>query len=339
MTRHGLEFISTKGMSREEWLLKREDGIGGSDCSSILGLNPRFSAVELFYQKIGMTKNSTDENPAMFWGTRGEANVLNVGQYYDVDSGSYIDNFNSCRKVRRITKLGYMVKNPEFPWLIGNLDGAVNFTPRNFKMDGPAEAKTISRQTAEQWENGLPPYHLIQIHVYAIICAPMMRTNEAHIFYLEDGHEFRGFRIPVSEIIKEKILIKSEDFWKRVVKGREIMATIKDDDTRLKFLSQIEPDPDNSEAYYEFLSELFKLKQSFVRVDGKQEDIVNALAYKKLGAQINEIDEKRQEYKNKIMKSLHNSGANILDFGDAGKVTFNKKLYVNIKEGMLEETV
>jgi putative phage-type endonuclease len=332
MTKHGLEFISTKGMSREEWLLKRKDGIGGSDMSSILGLNPRFSSVELFYQKIGMTKNNNDENPAMFWGSRNEANVLNVAQFYDTESGSYIDNFNTGTKLRKITKLSYMVKNPQYPWLIANLDGAVNFTPRNFKMDGPAEAKTISRQTSEQWQNGIPPYHLIQIITYCIVAAPMMRTNEAHIFYLEDGREYRGFRIPVSEIIKEKIIIKSEEFWKKVVKGREIMESVKDDDTRLKFLSQVEPDPDNSETYYEFLSELFKLKQSFIRIDGKQDDMANALAYKKLGGQINELDERRQEFKNKIMKSLHDAGANILDFGENGKVTYNKKLYVNVKE-------
>lgn len=332
MVRNGLELIPTSGMTRAEWLEKRKEGIGGSDISSILGLNKRFSAVELFYQKVGLTQNSTEENEAMFWGTRNEDKILHVGQYYNFDTGQYVDNYNTHTKLQKITKLRYMVRNPQYPWLIANLDGAVNFIPRTFKMDGPAEAKAISRQTAEIWQNGIPPYHIIQIHTYCIVCAPMMKTNAACIFYLEDGNKFRGYRIPVIESIKEKILTRSEEFWKRVVKGREIMAAVKDDDTRLKFLAEIEPDPDGTEAYYDFLSDLFKLKQSFVSIEPSPADEFNVTEYKRLSREMNTLDGVRQEHKNHIMKSLHDAGANIIDFGKRGRVSWNKKLYVNVSE-------
>lgn len=337
ITKHGLKLIPTKDMPRSVWLAERQNGIGGSDMSSILGLNYRFSSVELFYQKVGLTFQSEEENEAMFWGTRGESNVLDIGQYYDIDTGSYIDNYESKRKVRKITKLGYMVTNPEYPWIISNIDGAVNFTPRNFKMDGPAEAKTISRQTAEMWENGIPPYHLCQINTYMIGCEPMMRKREAYIFYLQDGRQFRGYCIPVIDPIREAILERSEDFWKRVLKGREIMADIKDNDMRLKYLSEIEPDPDSSEAYYKFMSELFKLKSAFVRVDATHDDVVNALMYKKFGQDIKVLKDQQQEHKNQIIKSLHDAGANVIDFADGGKITWNKKLYVNVKTDILNE--
>jgi hypothetical protein len=32
------------------------------------------------------------------------------------------------------------------------------------------------------------------------------------------------------------------------------------------------------------------------------------------------------------MKILHDAGANIIDFGDNGRITWNKKLYVNYHE-------
>lgn len=337
ITKHGLKLVPTKGMSRTEWLAERMNGIGGSDMSSILGLNHRFSAIELFYQKVGLTFQSEEENEAMFWGTRGETNVLDIGQYYDIDTASYIDNHESGRKLRKITKLGYMVTNPDYPWIISNIDGAVNFTPRNFMMDGPAEAKTISRQTAEMWADKIPPYHLAQINTYMIGCGPMMRKQEAYIFYLEDGRTFRGFCIPVIEPLRDAILERSEEFWKRVLKGREIMADIKDNDMRLRYLAEIEPEPDNSEAYYKFLSELFQLKSSFVRVDATKDDVVNALMYKKYSKDIKDLSEQRQEHKNQIIKSLHDAGANVIDFADGGKITFNKKLYVNIKTDILNE--
>jgi predicted phage-related endonuclease len=330
VVRHGLNLVSTLGMPRETWLLNRQDGIGGSDISSILGLNHRFSAVELFYQKVGLTPSSSEENEAMFWGSRNEDTILNIGQYYDFQSGEYVDNYNAGNKLRKISKIRYMVNNPQYPWIIGNLDGAVNFTGRNFRMDGPAEAKAISRQTAEMWENGIPPYHIIQVTTYCIVCEPMMNGNEACIFYLEDGNKFRGYKIPVVESVKEQILIQSEAFWKKVVQGREIMANVKGYDNQLKFLAEIEPAPDSTPAYYEFLSELFKRKQSFVRIDGSDADKANALAYKQLGEQMNTLDDERQVYKNKIMKSLHDAGANIIDFGEDGKITYNKKLYVNV---------
>jgi putative phage-type endonuclease len=336
ITKNGLELIPLKGVSRAEWLLKRQDGIGGSDISSILGLNYRFSAIELFYQKCGFTQANNDQNEAIFWGTNNENNVLDIAQYYDIDTGGYIDNFETGNKLRRITKMQYMVRNPKYPWLLANLDGAVNFRARSFKMDGPAEAKTISRQTAEMWQAKIPPYHISQINTYCIVCEPMMLTDSAHIFYLEDGRIFRGYRIPVIESLKEQILTRSEIFWRSILKGREIMADIKDNDLRLKYLAEIEPAPDSTESYSKFLSELFQLKSAFIRVDGTDEDAINAIAYKKIHNEIKSLEEQKQEFKNKIYKTLHDKGANVIDFGAGGKVSYNKKLYVNVKPQILE---
>ena len=55
-----MERISTLGMSREDWLIARKGGIGGSDAAAVLGLNPYKSPVELFYErsrKILLWKN------------------------------------------------------------------------------------------------------------------------------------------------------------------------------------------------------------------------------------------------------------------------------------------
>lgn len=43
---------NTKDMPKDEWLMKRKCGIGGSDASSILGLNPYRSSMAVYIEKI-----------------------------------------------------------------------------------------------------------------------------------------------------------------------------------------------------------------------------------------------------------------------------------------------
>ena len=45
--------ISTKGMTREEWLKLRRTGIGGSDAGAICGLNPYSSPMTVYRDKTG----------------------------------------------------------------------------------------------------------------------------------------------------------------------------------------------------------------------------------------------------------------------------------------------
>lgn len=48
------ELILNADASREDWLKVRNTGLGGSDCGSILGLNPYKSALTLWSEKTGM---------------------------------------------------------------------------------------------------------------------------------------------------------------------------------------------------------------------------------------------------------------------------------------------
>ena len=48
-----LRLASTKGMSRDEWLIMRKQGIGSSDAATAVGLNPYQSPLELWMIKTG----------------------------------------------------------------------------------------------------------------------------------------------------------------------------------------------------------------------------------------------------------------------------------------------
>lgn len=43
--------VSTKDMSKEEWLKHRQSGIGGSDASAVAGINPWKTAVQVYIDK------------------------------------------------------------------------------------------------------------------------------------------------------------------------------------------------------------------------------------------------------------------------------------------------
>jgi len=49
---HCIKLVDTREITREEWLSWRKKGIGGSDISSLLGLNPWRSPLALYYDKV-----------------------------------------------------------------------------------------------------------------------------------------------------------------------------------------------------------------------------------------------------------------------------------------------
>ena len=72
-------YADTRNMTREEWLESRRHGIGGSDASAILGLNPYVSPLKVYADKIG--KGKTEEtNEAMRQGTDFEQYVADGSQ-------------------------------------------------------------------------------------------------------------------------------------------------------------------------------------------------------------------------------------------------------------------
>ena len=63
-----MNYISTKNMSREEWLEARRKGIGGSDASAFLGQNQWSSPLSVYMDKRGMTPEK-DPTEALIQGT------------------------------------------------------------------------------------------------------------------------------------------------------------------------------------------------------------------------------------------------------------------------------
>ncbi len=334
ITRRGLQLYPLKDLTRSQWLeLRQMDGaIGGSDVGSIMGVNKRFSPIELFYQKIGMTfSNVESTNQYTYWGSAIERPLLKTAQFYDFENPeAYIENANDGALIRSITEFKYSVRNKKIPFANANVDGLIDFNARKFKARRLAEAKCTSRQASEMWET-LPPYHIMQVILYMAVLEPMLDEQVTEIFYLVDGNKFTGYEIHQQHSLRDAIIEECSAFHAKVLKGIEIVQNELNPELRTLALQELEPDPDGTESYEKFLSESYKKKGNYIRIEGTQEMYEEALRYKQASAGEKLHKEKKQLSKNIIWQALSRRNANVIDFGKSGKITYSDKLYVNVK--------
>ncbi len=293
--------ISTVNMADTDWLKFRNNGIGGSEVATVLNLNPYQSAVELFYKKVYRETESI-QNERMFWGTIHEDTIANVWQYYENDIDTMMKNYEENRIVRKCQRLNAILQNPEFPHLFANIDRKI------LNPEGILEIKTISDFAVNQWESGVPPYHLVQLQTYLAITG----LNYGELAILKNGRNFEVLPFNRNESIIEGIIVKSKEFWESVLEAREI---INNGGT----IEHLEPAPDNSMAYEKFMKERFTSKVK--EIEGSQELLNIAYEYQKCTKDISEIETLKQGYKNQIISAIRETDK--ISFGVNGYITFN----------------
>lgn len=106
-----LRKVSTKDMSREEWLARRRMTLGGSDAGTLLGFNSYTSPYALWCEKTGkIIPDDISDKEAVRLGNDLEEYVA---QRWSEATG---------KKVRRDN---HMLYNSEYPWAHANIDRAV----------------------------------------------------------------------------------------------------------------------------------------------------------------------------------------------------------------------
>lgn len=335
ITKNGLQLYPLKDLSRARWLELRNMGgaLGGSDVGTIMGWNKRFSAIEMFYQKVGITfSNEDSQNQYTYWGSAIESALLKTAQFYDFnDPESYLYNANEGIMLREITPFKYSVRNPKYPFANANVDGLIDFNPERFVARRLAEAKCTSRQASEMWET-IPPYHIGQVLLYLAVLEPMLDEQKAEIYYLIDGNKFSGWEIPQQPTLLEMIVERCTEFHAKILKGIEIVQNELNPDLRTLALQELEPPADTTLAYEAFLKEAYLKKQAYIQIDGTPAMYDVAMDYKAAHKEIKEWEEKKQTNKNLIWQTLSRRGANTINFGKLGKITYSDKLYVNVKQ-------
>ena len=78
-----------------EWFEYRKSGIGGSEMSTVLGLNKYNTVTRVFYEKIGQIPPQQIDNNKMFFGRYMEDSIAEIWKFYDGTPDGYIENFKN----------------------------------------------------------------------------------------------------------------------------------------------------------------------------------------------------------------------------------------------------
>ena len=198
---------------REAWLKNRTRGIGGSDISAVVGLNPYKSNVDLWLEKTGqITPEDISDKDYVKYGTEAERHLRELFKLdfpqYTVD---YVEN-NSFT-------------NSKYPWAVASLDGWL--TDENGRR-GVWECKTtniLQSMQKEKWNNQIPMNYYCQVLFYmgvyeADFCVlkAQLKTMFDGVPYIQTKHYFIE-RSEVQEDI-DYLMQKGSEFWESLQNGQ-----------------------------------------------------------------------------------------------------------------------
>jgi putative phage-type endonuclease len=147
------KYIMTKPAlsSRADWLKYRLCGIGASEASAVLGLNPYMTNQELWEYKTGRREpKDISDKPFVQYGIQAEAHLRELFALDHPDYTVSYDDFD-------------VVRNEEYPFILATLDGRL-VDPH--KRKGVLEIKTTEIMRAGQWDEWrgrVPTNYYIQL--------------------------------------------------------------------------------------------------------------------------------------------------------------------------------
>lgn len=189
-----MNYISTKGMSREEWLEARRKGIGGSDASAIMGQNQWASPLSVYMDKRGLAQEK-EETEAMRQGTDCEEVVA---KRFERETGL---------KIKRCNK---MFSHPDYPWMQANIDRQLVGTDSFVGL----ECKTTSPFTRTDFAAGeIEPNYFWQCQHYMAVTG----AQEWYLAVMVFSTGFYTFRIPRNESAIARLIEEERVFWQEHV--------------------------------------------------------------------------------------------------------------------------
>ena len=169
----------------DEWLALRRQGIGGSDCSAIMGMNRFASAYTVWEDKTGRAP-AEPESEAMRWG-----NLLEP----------VIREETARRLGLTVTKPGTL-RSLEHPWQQYNPDGL-------FGDGGLLECKNTSAWMSGDWDGQVPDHAELQVqHGMAVTGAP-----HAYVAGLVGGNRLVVERVERDDALIALITATEHAFW------------------------------------------------------------------------------------------------------------------------------
>ncbi len=209
-----LVLVDTASLTREEWLEWRRKGIGGSDAAAVLGISPFRTAVDLYYDKLGLPLEDGEDN----WVAK-EAGVL---------LEDLVARIFARKTGLKIYQRKCMFQHPEHPWMLADLDYLVELPDGGTAI---LECKTTNYNAQGKWEYDgteiVPVYYEVQGRHYMAVmdidrvyycCLYGNSEDEVIIRSIERDRDYEA-----------ELIALEEDFWRNNVQARVPPAYTEDD--------------------------------------------------------------------------------------------------------------
>lgn len=193
-----LRLVSTRDLSREDWLAVRRTGIGGSDAAAAIGLNPYMSPLELWLDKTGRGEglphpDAADTTSPTYWGTLLEPIVAAA---YTQQTGN------------RVRKVNAVLRHSSISFMLANLDREIVGVPGVQVL----ECKTAGEFGARLWREGVPEYVQLQVQHQLAVTG----KSAADVAVLLCGQALEIHRIVRDDDLIARLIELEARFWRHV---------------------------------------------------------------------------------------------------------------------------
>lgn len=142
--------------TRQEWLMHRNGGIGGSDAACVVGLNQYKSNVQLWEEKVGLSKAKDISNQAaVAFGIAAEPVIRDL---FQVEHPEFEIEHHPFR----------MYAEENHKWLYATLDGELMLRQENAR--GILKSKRAPYRTARSGKNGTISFRRITMYKCCTSC-------------------------------------------------------------------------------------------------------------------------------------------------------------------------
>ena len=211
-----VELAKTLDMPREEWLVLRRKGIGGSDAAAIVGLDRYRSPFDVYADKLGL-KPEIPDNEAMRQGR---------------DLEQYVAERFMEATGKRVRRRNAMLQHPEYPFMIADIDRWI------VGENAGLECKTTSVLNRCKFSQGeFPPNYYVQ-------CVHYMAVTGAERWYLAVlvlNKAFHVFTIERDEAEIQALIAAEKDFWENHVM-KQIPPALDGSEVTSEIIKQLFPE-------------------------------------------------------------------------------------------------
>ena len=185
-------------MLNEEQKKLRRSGLGGSDISTLLGLNPYSNRLQLYLEKVEGLEIDLSDNEAIVWGNLLEEAIAN--RYSEVTGKEVYSSKTAF--------------HPKYHYFLANPDGLIRNEKRGL------EIKNVGIRSSHLWgESGsqiIPEYYYTQVMHYLFV----MDYDYWDVAVLIGGQELRIYTFERDREFDQIIINAGTQFWKEHVEPK-----------------------------------------------------------------------------------------------------------------------